>query len=233
MKKIGLIGGMGWSSTIDYYRIINKEANKKLGGLNAAEIIIYSLNFGPFMELQYANKWAESAQVLASAALCLKKAGADFILICSVTGNVAAKMVQKKIDIPIVSITELLAEEIHKKRLKKVLLLGTKVTMEYPFFSSELKSKGIKCVVPGKKDRKIIHDIIYKELCLNVIRKKSKDRYLHIIRKWQKKGIKGVILGCTEIPMLIKQKDLDIPVFDVTYLHTLKALKLAIEAKKL
>lgn len=227
MKKIGLIGGMGWSSTIDYYLTINEEANKKLGGLNAVEIIVYSLNFGPFMKLQYANKWEESAEILTRAASSLRKAGADFILICSVTTNAAAKRVQEKVDIPIVSITEPLAEAIHKKGLKRVLLLGTKKTMEYPFFSSELKSKGIKCVVPDKKDRQIIHDIIYKELCLNVIRKKSKDRYLHIIRKWQKKGIKGVILGCTEIPMLIKQKDLDIPAFDVTYLHALKALKLA------
>lgn len=232
MKKIGLIGGVGWPSTIDYYRIINEEANKELGGLNAPEVIIYSLNFEPFMELQYASKWEESAEVLSNAALSLKKAGVDFVLICSVTTNVAANMVQRKVDIPIISIVEPLAEAIHKKGLKKVLLLGTKVTMEYPFFEPELKSSGIDCIVPNKKDRQIIHDIIYQELCLNVIKKESKSKYLHIIKKMQKKGIEAVILGCTEIPMLINQADLNIPAFDVTYLHAFKALRLALESKR-
>ena len=229
MKKIGLIGRVGWPSTIDYYRIINEEANKKLGKLNAPEVIVYSLNFEPFMALQYSNKWKQSAEVLAKAALSLEKAGADFVLICSVTTNVAANMLQNKINIPVISIVESVAEAIHKRCVNRVLLLGTKVTMEYPFFEPELGARGIECVVPNKKDRQIIHDIIYRELCHNVVKKESKKKYLKIIKKMQRKGIKGVILACTEIPMLIEQKDLNIPVFNVSKLHAIKALELALK----
>lgn len=227
MKKIGLIGGVGWPSTIDYYRIINEEANKRFGNLASPPVIIYSVNFQPLIKLQYSNQWLKSAQILGQAARALEKAGADMILICSATTNIAAGMTQKYVKIPIINIAEVTAKEIQRHRLKKVLLLGTKATMEHRFFRSELAKFAIHCVVPSKTDREIIHQVIYDELCFNKVKPASKRKYLKIIDKFINQGIEGVILGCTEIPMLISPKDLDIPTFDITKIHALEGLKQA------
>ncbi len=228
MKKIGLIGGVGWPSTIDYYRIINEAANKKFGDLTSPEVIIYSVNFQPLVKLQYSNQLKKSAAVLGQAALALEKAGADMILICSATTNIAAKLTQKYVKIPIVNIAEATGKEIKKRKLKKVLLLGTKATMEHHFFRSELAKFDIDCAVPNQTDREIIHQVIYDELCFNKILPASKQKYLSIIDKFVKKGIEGVILGCTEIPMLIDEKDLAMPTFDIAKIHALEGLKLAV-----
>lgn len=231
MKKIGLIGGVGWPSTIDYYRIINEVANKKFGNLTAPEVIIFSVNFEPLIKLQYANELKKAAAFLGKAARSLEAAGADMILICSATTNIAADLTQKYVKIPIINIAAATGWEIKKRGLKKVLLLGTKATMEQRFFRSELAKFNIDCVVPNKKDRNIIHRIIYDELCFNKIKASSKQKYLQIINLWIEQGIEGVILGCTEIPMLISQNDLSVPVFDIAKIHALEGLRLALMLK--
>ncbi|MBI5414886.1 aspartate/glutamate racemase family protein [Candidatus Peregrinibacteria bacterium] len=229
MKKIGLIGGVGWPSTIDYYRIINQEANKKFGNLCSPEILIYSLNFEPLMRLQYQGKWEESAQVLIQAAQSLEKAGADCVLICSVTTNIPSKRVQEKISIPLLSIITPCARIIQKMGLKTVGLLGTKATMGHSFFRDGLSKFGISVITPDESERNVIHKVIYNELCKNEIKSESREKYLKIINALVSVGAEGVILGCTEIPLLISSADVNIPSFDITHLHALEAFNFAIE----
>ncbi|HHX71177.1 MAG: aspartate/glutamate racemase family protein [Miniphocaeibacter sp.] len=228
MKTIGLIGGMSWESTSLYYEIINKVVSEKLGGLHSAKIILYSVDFAEIEELQRKGQWSKSAEILADIAMKLERAGADFILISTNTMHKVADQVQEKINIPILHIAEATAKELKENKIGKVLLLGTKYTMTEDFYKGKLEAEGIDVVVPNEEDIEIVNEIIFSELCLGKINEKSREKYINIINSSKKKGVQGVILGCTEIGLLIKQKDLELPVFDTTIIHCQQAANYAI-----
>ena len=230
MKTIGLIGGMSWESSQEYYRIINQEVNKKIGGATSAKIIMYSLNFAEVEKHLHAGEWKKLEDVLVDVAIKLENASADFILICTNTMHKHVPAIEKKIKIPIVHIGTATGQEIHNRGLKKVGLLGTKFTMEEDFYKKVIfDSFGIETIIPNESERETIHRIIFKELVLGNFNNKSKKEYIEIIKQLEDQGAQGVILGCTEIPLLIKQGDVDIPMFDTTYIHSVYAAKLAIE----
>lgn len=228
MKTIGLIGGMSWESTTLYYEIINKVVSEKLGGLHSAKIILYSVDFAEIAELQRKGQWSKSAEILAEMAMKLERAGADFILISTNTMHKVVDQVQEKINIPILHIAEATAKELKENKIGKVLLLGTKYTMTEDFYKGKLEAEGIDVVVPNEEDIEIVNEIIFSELCLGKINEKSREKYINIINSSKKKGVQGVILGCTEIGLLIKQKDLELPVFDTTIIHCQQAANYAI-----
>ncbi len=227
MKKIGIIGGMSWESSLLYYKIINSESNAILGGLATVESILYTINFQEIEELQHQHRWKESAKIIADSAKSLKLAGADFILLATNTMHKVLDDVQKEVDIEFLHIAKATANWIKRDKIKRVLLLGTKFTMKEDFYRSILESEGIEVVVPNEDDMDIIHKIIYKELCIGTIKDSSKKEYLRIINSFN--DIEGVILGCTEIGLLIKPQDLDIKVYDTTIIHAKEAVKRALE----
>jgi aspartate racemase len=219
IKTIGLIGGMSWESTVTYYQIINEVVKEKLGGLHSAKILLYSVDFHEIEECQANGEWNKSADILSTAALNLEKAGADFIVICTNTMHKIVPQMQSKISIPILHIAEATASELKKHQVSKVALLGTKYTMKQEFYKEKLIAAGIEVLIPNDKDVEFVNRVIYDELCLGVITQESKERYLQIIEQMKDKGAQGVILGCTEIGLLIKQKDTKLPVFDTTQIH--------------
>lgn len=229
MKKIGLIGGMSWESTVTYYKVINETIKQKLGGLHSGKIILESVDFQEIEKYQSNGEWDKSARVLIEAARNLEKAGAGFIIICTNTMHKIASEIQKEIDIPIIHIAEATGERIIDSDIKKVILLGTKYTMTENFYKDKLISSNIEVVIPDKSDIEKVNSIIYNELCLGSIKPESKDIFLNIIDKLKNSGAQGVILGCTEIGLLINSKDLDIPVFDTTLIHAEKAALLSIK----
>ena len=228
MKTIGLIGGMSWESTLEYYRLINELVSEKLGDLHSAKCLIYSFDFEEIAREQEKGNWKRLAEMLINSAKKLEVAGADFVLICTNTMHKVAKEVQERISIPVISIIDATAEEIKKKGLNKVGLLGTLFTMEDGFYSQQLAEHGIKTLIPEKQDREFVHRVIFDELCKGIFNGESKQRMVEIIEKLSKKGAEGVILGCTEIPLLIKQEDVSIPIFDTTFIHSKKAVELAL-----
>lgn len=228
MKTIGLIGGMSWESTITYYQIVNDVIREQLGGLHSAKIFMYSVDFQEIEECQAKGEWDKSADILGTAAENLEKAGADFIVICTNTMHKVASKIQEKINIPVLHIAEATAEELNNNKITKVALLGTKYTMTQDFYKEKLISAGIDVLIPDDKDIERVNHIIYDELCLGIISEKSKKEYLRIIEQLADKGAQGVILGCTEIGLLIKQKDTTLPVFDTTQIHGRKAAMYAI-----
>lgn len=230
MKKIGLIGGMSWASTVEYYRIINELVEKELGGFHSAELILYSVDFAPIELYQRTNQWDQAAEVLRDAAQSLERAGADMILLCGNTMHKIADAVQNAVHIPFIHIVDVTAEAIIEKNLKKVALLGTQFTMEQDFFRNRLESHGLEVVIPEEEDRKTIHNIIYDELCKGIILEQSKQKYLEIIDRLKEKEIEGIILGCTEIGLLIQQEDTPIPLFNTVDAHASSAVKLALES---
>ncbi|MEM3523572.1 MAG: aspartate/glutamate racemase family protein [Thermoproteota archaeon] len=220
MKTIGLIGGMSWESSLEYYRIINEHVKEKLGVLHSAECILYSVDFEKVEELQHAGEWRQLATLMTSIALKLQDAGAEGIVICSNTMHKVAEKIQESLRIPLIHIVDATAVEIRRRGLKKVALLGTRFTMEDEFYKGRLKEKhGIDTIIPGEADRGRIHRIIYGELCKGVVKQSSKRETVRIIRKLAARGAEGVILGCTEIPLLVKQEDAAIPLFDTTEIH--------------
>lgn len=229
MKKIGLIGGMSWESSVTYYQIINQVVKQHLGGLHSAECILYSVNFQEIEHYQSTNNWQKSAEVLAEAALNLQKAGADFIVICSNTMHKVVPYINSQITIPILHIAEMTVRALNKYNINKVALLGTKYTMEQEFYKNILIQNGFDIVIPEEQDRQVINDVIFNELCLGKINLKSKNIYLDIISRMCQLGIQGVILGCTEIGLLIKQSDISIPLFDTSLIHAQEAALLALE----
>lgn len=229
MKKIGLIGGMSWESSVTYYQIINQVVKQHLGGLHSAECILYSVNFQEIEHYQSTNNWQKSAEVLAEAALNLQKAGADFIVICSNTMHKVVPYINSQITIPILHIAEMTVRTLNKYNINKVALLGTKYTMEQEFYKDILIQNGFDIVIPEEQDRQVINDVIFNELCLGKINLKSKNIYLDIISRMCQLGIQGVILGCTEIGLLIKQSDISIPLFDTSLIHAQEAALLALE----
>ena len=223
LKTIGLIGGMSWESTVTYYKIINEIIKEKLGGLHSAKCILYSVDFQEIEECQANGNWEKSGEILGEAANNLEKAGADFIVICTNTMHKVVNQIKEKISIPILHIAEMTAEKILEKGLKNIALLGTKYTMEQDFYKSKLIEKEINVIIPDKNDIEIINKVIYDELCLGTINSNSKKKFLEIVDKLRSKGAEGIILGCTEIGLLIKNEDTDVPLFDTAVIHAEEA----------
>lgn len=228
MKTIGLIGGMSWESTVTYYKVINETVKEKLGGLHSAKILLYSVDFSEIEECQAKGQWEESAGILGEAALKLQAAGADFIVICTNTMHKVAPVIQEKIRIPILHIADATADSLLKAGVKTVALLGTKYTMTQEFYKEKLTAKGIKVLVPDQSDIELVNHVIYDELCLGMISEESRKEYKRVISMLKEKGAEGVILGCTEIGLLIKQEDSPLPVFDTTLIHANRAAILAV-----
>ena len=229
LKTIGLIGGMSWESTVTYYKIINETIKEKLGGLHSAKCILYSVDFQEIEECQANGNWEKSGEILGEAAYNLEKAGADFIVICTNTMHKVVNQIKEKISIPILHIAEMTAEKILEKGLKNIALLGTKYTMEQDFYKSKLIEKGINVIIPDKNDIEIINEVIYDELCLGIINSNSKKKFLEIVDKLRNKGAEGIILGCTEIGLLIKNEDTDVPLFDTAIIHAEQAAMYSIK----
>jgi aspartate racemase len=228
MKTIGLLGGMSWESTMSYYKSINEGVNATLGGLNSAKICMYSVNFDEIEKLQHQGRWAETADILADAALSVEKGGADFILICTNTMHKVVPEIEQKITVPILHIADTTAQKLLEQGVKKVGLLGTAFTMEQDFYKGRLIDKfGIDVVIPAKDDREKVHNIIYQELCRGEVKEESRAIYNQIIERLSQQGAEAVILGCTEIALLIQQQDSDVPLFDTTAIHAEVAVRLA------
>ena len=223
LKTIGLIGGMSWESTVTYYKIINEVIKEKLGGLHSAKCVLYSVDFQEIEECQANGNWEKSGEILGEAAYNLEKAGADFIVICTNTMHKVVDQIKEKISIPILHIAEMTAEKILEKGLENIALLGTKYTMEQDFYKSKLIEKGINVIIPDKNDVEIINKVIYDELCLGTINSNSKKKFLEIVDKLRSKEAEGIILGCTEIGLLIKNEDTDVPLFDTAIIHAEQA----------
>ena len=220
---------MSWESTITYYQVLNETIKQALGGLHSAKCILYSVDFEEIEKCQANGDWNRSAEILSDAAQSLEKAGADYIVICTNTMHKVADEIKKHIHIPILHIAEMTAVELEKSGITKVGLLGTKYTMQQDFYKYILENRGIHVVIPNEDQVELVNDIIYNELCLGVISNESKQQYLDIIGDLVKSGVQGVILGCTEIGLLVKQADTDIPLFDTTLIHAKNAALISID----
>ena len=229
MKKLGLVGGISWVSTIDYYRYINEGINEQLGGLNFAECILYSLNFDDFQRSNTNNNWEGTFHLLHHACESLEKAGAEAIVLCANTAHAVADRLQQNIRLPIVHITTATANEIQRQGLQTVGLIGTKFTMEMDFYKDKLRENGITALVPERQEvRDFIQLTIREELGRGIVSAETKRAYLSIIDELIAQGAEGIILGCTEIPLLIKQEDVAVPVLDTTQLHAQAAVAFAV-----
>lgn len=229
MKTIGLIGGMSWESTSLYYKTINEYIKNKLGGLYSAKCILYSVNFEEISRLQKSGDWEKCGEILGDIAKKLETAGADYIVICTNTMHKVVPEMKKYINIPVIHIAEAAYGRIAAKGIKNIGLLGTKYTMQQDFYKSILIDKGLNVIIPDEEDIEFINNVIFNELCCGKINPKSKQKFIEIVEKLKKKGAEGIILGCTEIVMLISQKDIDIPVFDTTAIHAETAAQMSIE----
>ena len=225
MKTIGIIGGVTWHSTAKYYKLINEVVNARLGGVHSAQILLYSVDFDEIEDLQENHGWDKVAERLIEIAKILEKGGADFILICANTMHKLVGLIELEIGIPILHIADATARAIKAEGLQKVGLLGTKYTMEEDFYKDKLEHHGLDVILPTKEDRKIISDIIYNELVIGKILGSSKKEYLRIIDDFVENGAEGIILGCTEIGILVSSEDTEIPLFDTTPIHALAAVE--------
>lgn len=225
MKRIGLIGGMSWESSSVYYRLINEEVKLRLGGLHSAECLLYSLDFERIEALMRNNQWDAIAKTLVNAAKTLETAGASFIILCTNTMHKLVPQVENEIAIELFHIADATADEILKSKITKVGLLGTRPTMEQDFYKNKLEDKGIQVIIPDEKDRVIVHEIIFKELCLGTIKEQSRLEYKRIILDLILMGAEGIVLGCTELPLLVKKEDSKVPLFDTTHIHAIKAVE--------
>lgn len=226
MKTIGLLGGMSWESTVLYYQLLNEGVRKRLGGLHSAKIILHSVDFAEIEQLQVAGQWQQAGEQLAAAALGLEQAGADMVLLCTNLMHKVAPIIEAKIAVPLLHIADAAGNSILRQGLKKVGLLGTRYTMEEDFYRKRLLDKfGIEVVIPEKAERDLVHQVIFEELCCGKITIKSKQSYLEIIANLHGKGAEGVVLGCTEIPLLVGPQDTDLPLFNTAALHADLALE--------
>jgi aspartate racemase len=229
MKTIGLLGGMSWESTVGYYRMINEGVKQSQGGLHSAKIAMVSVDFAPIEAMQHAGDWDGTAALLSQAAKSIQAAGADCLLICTNTMHKVAPQIAAVLDIPLLHIADATAEVLVAEGIKTVGLLGTGFTMEEGFYKDRLSENyGLEVVIPNTEDRKIIHDVIYQELCLGKTEVASKVEYLRIIQALKEQGAEAVILGCTEIGMLVEQADTDVKLFDTTAIHAAKAVEFAV-----
>lgn len=229
MQTIGLLGGMSWESTETYYREINEGIKAGLGGLHSARICLYSVDFDEIEKLQNSGNWAETAVILSDAAKRIEAGGADFLVICTNTMHKVAPEIEANINIPILHIADATADEIKAKGMSKVGLLGTRFTMEQNFYKGRLnRYHGIEVIVPAAADREIVHNVIYNELCIGKSSEESRKEYVRIIESLAEQGAEGVILGCTEIALLVQQQHTTVPLFDTTKIHAKKAVEKAI-----
>ncbi|WP_372624904.1 aspartate/glutamate racemase family protein [Arsukibacterium sp.] len=229
MKTIGLIGGMSWESTIPYYRIINETVKQQLGGLHSAKIVLYSVNFAEIERMQRAGDWHAAGKLLADAATRLEAAGADFIVLCTNTMHKVATAIENATTLPLLHIADATALAVNAAGYKTVGLLGTKFTMEQPFYTAQLKEQhGLNVLVPNEAARQQVHQIIYNELCLGKVLAESKEQYRQIITELVAQGAEAIILGCTEISLLVSQQDSQAPLFDTTSIHAQSAAELAL-----
>lgn len=228
MKTLGLLGGMSWESTVTYYQIINETVKEELGGLHSAKILLYSVDFAEIEAHQASGAWDKSAEALGNAAKQLEKAGADYLVICTNTMHKVAPQIQSQISIPLIHIADATADALEDAGVKTVALLGTKYTMTQDFYKDKLTDRGIQVLVPDGPDIETVNRVIYDELCQGIISPASRASYVEIIGKLKDKGAQGVILGCTEIGLLIRPEDSPLPVFDTTVIHAKKAAHMAI-----
>ncbi len=230
MKTIGLIGGLSWESSIEYYRLINEGIKQKLGGLHSAQSVMYSVDFGPVEELMRQGDWQQINKLLVDAALHLQQGGADFIIICSNTMHRCADIIMEQTGMPLIHIADAAAQKIKEQGIKKVGLMGTKFAMEGDFYRKRLKEQhGVDVIIPEETERNMINTVIFQELCMGILSPQSKERFQQIINNLVMQGAEGIVLGCTEIPLLIKQADVTVPVFDTMTLHAEAAVRFALE----
>lgn len=231
MKTIGIIGGMSWESSLEYYRLLNEGVKARLGGLHSARVLMDSLDFHPIEKLQSQGNWDVMGRILAESAVRLETAGADVILLATNTMHKVSSQIDRAVSIPLLHIADAAASAAKAQGIATVGLLGTKFTMEQAFYRERLASHGITCVIPDPLDRDIIHRVIYEELCLGKVETTSRKEFVRIIGDLADDGAAGVVLGCTEIPLLVRQEDLSIPVFDTTRLHVEAALDFALQGQ--
>ena len=230
MKTIGLIGGMSWESSLEYYRIINETVKRKLGGFHSAKSLMYSVDFEEIEKLQHLGNWAEATRMMIDAAQRVERGGADCIVICTNTMHLMAEEVENSIQIPLLHIADVTARKIKEKGHRVVGLLGTRFTMEQDFYRGRLKEKhGIDVLIPEEEERIAIHAILYDELCLGEIKKESKEKFKTIIGNLEARRAEGIILGCTEIPLIVKQEEYEISLYDTTTLHAEAAVDFALQ----
>jgi aspartate racemase len=229
MKTIGLIGGLSWESSIEYYRIINEYARQKLGGLHSAKSLLYTFDFEEIERLQSQNRWEEATAMMVDAAQRLERGGADFLIICSNTMHRMTGQVQESTSIPLLHIADATAARIKAAGIRKIGLLGTAYTMEQDFYKGRLRDRyGLEVVVPGSEARGMVHRVIYEELCRGIMRPESRDEYRHIIKGLVEQDATGIIFGCTEIGLLVGPDDSPVPVFDTTRIHAEAAVEYAL-----
>ena len=228
MKTIGMIGGMSWESTSTYYREINEGIKNTLGGLHSAKIALYSVDFDEIEKLQHADDWEATATILTQAAQAVEAGGADFLLICTNTMHKVAPQIEAGINIPLIHIADATAEQLHRDGVERVGLLGTRFTMEQDFYRDRLTQRfGIEVLTPEQPDRELVHRVIYDELCLGKIADNSRRQYLSIMAKLGERGAQAIILGCTEISLLVQQQHTAMPLYDTTQLHCAAAVRIA------
>jgi aspartate racemase len=229
MKTIGLIGGMSWESSMAYYRIINETTRARLGGLHSAKSIMYSVDFGEIEALQHQGNWDDLLIRMINVARNVEKGGADFVIICTNTMHKMAEDVQNHITIPLLHIADASADKIKSRGMKTVALLGTRFTMEENFYKGRLiRNYGLEVMIPPTDEMQIVHDVIYNELCVGEIRESSKKQYVDIMKRLMENGAEGIILGCTEIGLLVQDQDCRVPLFDTTRIHAEAAVEYAL-----
>lgn len=232
MKTIGLIGGMSWESSKVYYELINKKVKELLGGFHSCQNLMYTVDFDNIVKLQHEGNWKELDRIMAESAKRLEKGGADIIVLCTNTMHLCSNAIKENISIPFLHIAEVTGNEITKMDIKKVALLGTKFTMEKDFYKDVLTNQfGIEVIIPNESEREDVHKIIYNELVQGQIKNESREKYISIINNLKDRGAEGVILGCTEIPLLISDSDVSIPTFDTTKIHAESAVKWILDNK--
>ena len=228
MKTIGLLGGMSWESTVPYYRIINEEIRSALGGLHSAKVLLYSVDFQEIEACQTAGDWDRSAALLSDAAVGLERAGADFLVLCTNTMHRVAPQIAGRVGIPLLHIADAVTAALQAEGISRAALLGTKYTMGQAFYREKLTQAGIEVLVPEGKDAELVNRVIYDELCLGILSEESKRSYLRIIGQLTEQGAQGIVLGCTEIGLLIRQEDTGVPLFDTACIQALAAVRYAL-----
>lgn len=229
MKSIGLIGGMSWESTVVYYQLINRSVSEKLGGLHSAKVILESVDFADIEKLQASGDWQQAGEILAQIAVRLENAGADFVVLCTNTMHKVTEQIEQALSIPFLHIADATGEELKRNNFQQVALLGTRFTMEQDFYRKRLEQRfGLEVLIPNQLQCETVHNIIYNELCHGQIKSKSRQRYLEVIDDLTQQGAQAVILGCTEIGLLVEQVHTDVPLIDTTQVHAEAAVKFAI-----
>ncbi len=228
MRRIGLLGGMSWESTALYYRLVNEEVRDRLGGFHSARLVLASVDFAEVEAMQVAGDWTAAGELLAAEARGLQAAGADCLVLCTNTMHKVADEIEAAVDVPLLHLADVTADAVRAAALGRVALLGTRFTMEQPFYADRLRSHGIDVLVPEADDLALVHDVIYDELVLGVVRDESRAAYVEVVRRLVDRGAGGVVLGCTEIELLIGPGDVEVPVFATTRLHALAAVDFAL-----